>query len=216
MAKAWARQQAHKNELANVVERGTIWLRMHPQQATWASLGLIAVALMSVAFYSRMQAENEDAWSKLAVATSYAYMGRGPEALKQIEALGNEHPTNSASQYGWLLTGDLMFDQARYTDAIKSYRKVIDMNAGGELHPLGLAGLTLSQEAGGDCKTAAGGSNQFLSTYKDHFLAPQVHASMVRCQLALGQPDQAKAALQRMEFLYPNSYWGQWAKARKG
>ncbi len=216
MAKAWARQQAHKNELATLVERATLWLKMHPQQATWGALGVVAVALMSVAFYTRTQAENEDAWSKLAVATSYAYMGRGPEALKQIEALGNEHPTNAAAQYGWLLTADLMYDQARYPDAIKYYRKVIDRNAGGELHPLGLAGLTLSQEAGGDCQASSTGSNQFLNNYKDHFLAPQVHASMVRCQLALGKPEQAKAALERMEFLYPNSYWAEWAKARKG
>ncbi|PCI34836.1 MAG: hypothetical protein COB53_11575, partial [Elusimicrobia bacterium] len=201
---------------ANILERATFWMQAHPQQTTWTALGIVAAALLSVAFYSRSQAENEDAWSKLAVATSYAYMGRGAEALTQIQTLANEHPTNSAAHYGWLLTGDLMFDQKQYPEAEKAYRKVMNLTGGSEMQPLGLAGLTLTQEASGDCKTSVAGSSQFLNTYKDHFLAPQMHGSLVRCHTALGQTEQARSALERMEFLYPNTYWAQWAKDRKG
>jgi tetratricopeptide (TPR) repeat protein len=216
MGKRWARQQAKENELAVAVERGTVWLRMHPQQATWTALGLVAALLVGVGFYTRHLAAKEEAWSKLAVATSYAYMGRGPEALKQVEALGSEHAASSASQYGMLLTGDLLYDQGNYPAAADSYRKVAERNADAHLLPLALAGLTLSLEAGGDCKTASGDSQRFLDSYQDHYLAPQVHASMARCLIALGERDRAKATFERMEFLYPNSYWSEWAKARKG
>ncbi|OIO07733.1 MAG: hypothetical protein AUJ52_09510 [Elusimicrobia bacterium CG1_02_63_36] len=216
MGKRWARQQAKENELAKVVDRGAFWLRMHPQQATWTALGVVAALLVGVGFYTRQQASREDAWSKLAVATSYAYMGRVPEAISQVEQLGAEHAASPAAQFGLLLTGDVLYDKGDFQAAAESYKKVADRNTDAHLRPLALAGLALSREAGGDCTGAAGDSQSFLEGYQDHFLAPQVHASMARCLIALGERDKAKSAFERMEFLYPNSYWSEWAKARKG
>lgn len=216
MGKRWARQQAKENELAKVVDRGAFWLRMHPQQATWTALGAVAALLVGVGFYTRHQAAREDAWSKLAVATSYAYMGRVPEAIQQVEALEGEHAASPAAQYGLLLAGDVLYDKGDFPAAAASYRKVAERVSDANMKPLALAGLALSREAGGDCKNSEGDSRTFLDSYQDHYLAPQVHASMARCLVALGERDKAKATFERMEFLYPNSYWSEWAKARKG
>ena len=66
----------------------------------------------------------------------------------------------------------------------------------------------------GDFKAAAESDQKFLDSYQDHFLAPQVHASLARCLAALGDAAKAKAAYERIVFLYPETYWAQWAREK--
>ena len=55
---------------------------------------------------------------------------------------------------------------------------------------------------------------RFLGAYAEHFLAPQVHVSLARCETTLGQRDTAKATLQKIALQYPESSWATWAQER--
>jgi len=214
MGTQWARHEANKNELAIWVDKATLWVKFHPQPAIWAGAGLLVAVLICVGYVNRRLGQKEDAWSKLAMIQSYAYSGQAASALEQAGKLSEEYPSSPVAGFGQLLAGDILFEQGKYKEAAQAYQKALERPAAPTVATVAMADLALSQEAGGDYKAAADTAQKFLETYADHFMAPPVHGSLARCLAALGEKDKAKAALERMAFLYPQTYWADWAKTR--
>ncbi|MFH1726708.1 MAG: tetratricopeptide repeat protein [Elusimicrobiota bacterium] len=216
MGKQWVRKQMKENELAAVVEKAALWLRYHPQTVLWGGIGTLAAAVIIAVSANRHISVREECWSKLAAAQTYAYSGQIDEAIGQAKSLAEEQPSSAAAGFGILLTGDLLYQQEKFKEAADAYARVLDAQRHEALVPLATAGRGLSQESLGDYRAAADTAQGFLDSFQDHFLAPQVHASLARCLSGLGEAEKAKATYERMEFLYPDTYWAQWAKDRKG
>ncbi len=214
MGKQWARQQAKKNEIATAIEGTTAWIQAHQQATVWIVVGCVAAILIGGAFYNKFSDEREETWSRYWIAQSYAYNQQSANALAQIKKLAEENPAAIASSYGVLLGGDVLFEQGRFEEAAQAYKKVMTQPNHESVRPIAMANLSLTKEAAGDCKGGNANSQEFLDAYADHFLAPQVHASFARCLGALGQAEQARATYERMAFLYPDTYWANWAKDR--
>jgi len=214
MAKAWARKEAKKNEVAAIVERGVLWIKYHPTVSMWGGIALVGIALLGASFYNRTVTKREESWSRYAVAQSYAYSRQPDAALEQIRLLTEEFPASAASSYAHLLSGDILYERGKYKDAAASYDSVVTRPNHAEAVPIALANLALSHEASGDCKSAGDSAQRFLDAYSEHFLAPQAHASLARCLTITGEREKARATFEKMAVLYPNSYWAQWAQAR--
>lgn len=213
MGTQWARQEAKKNELAVWVDKAVAWVKFHPQPAVWACAGVVFVILLAAGFAHRQSVRKEEAWARLAMVQSYAYAGQPDNALQQAKALGEEHSSSAAADFARLLSGDMLFEQGKYKEAAQAYEQALQRPAAKGSAPMALASLGLTQEAGGDCKAAAATDQKFLDSYADHYLAPPVHASLARCLAAMGERDKAKATFERIAFLYPQTYWADWAKA---
>ena len=190
------------------------WVRFHQQAAAWTLVGVLAVAIAGGTMGYRILQARERSWGKLAIAQSLAYGGQLEPAFQQIKALSSEHPDSVAAGYGLLLEGDIRFQQDKFKEAVEVYRSLAADPAHKSLAPLAMADLGIVQEAAGDCKAAVEADQRFLDSFQDHFLAPQVHASLARCLGALGEAEKAKATLERMAFLYPDTPWVDWAKSR--
>lgn len=214
MGKQWARQEAKKNELAVIVDRVTLWVKYHPQAAIWGGVAFVALCLLTALFIHTRGTRTESSWSKLAIAASTAYQGQADQALLQIDQIIRDHPTSVAASYARLLEGDIKYDQSKFQEAVKAYQKLVDMPNHKAALPMAMANLGIALEASGDCSTSMATGRRFLETYQDHFLAPPVHASLVRCLHISGRREEAKAALEKMAFLYPQTYWAAWAQAR--
>ncbi|MFA6091679.1 MAG: tetratricopeptide repeat protein [Elusimicrobiota bacterium] len=212
MSKAWVKHEANTNEIAALLEHSALWVRMHQQIAVWTAAGVLAAAAIAATAVYRHFKSIEDSWAKYAVAQSYAYSGRPAEAFELLRRLKDEHNGTLAAGHAVILEGDLFYQQERFKEAAAAYRSLLDSSSDKNLAPLALSGLGLSQEAGQDCKSAVESDQRFLDSYQDHFLAPQVHASMARCLTDMGDAVKAKAAYERIAFLYPESSWAQWAK----
>ncbi|MFA6029251.1 MAG: tetratricopeptide repeat protein [Elusimicrobiota bacterium] len=214
MAKGWARQEAKRNEVAEVLERSSLWLRMHQQTAVWVGVGTAAALIVAATAVYRHFSAREDSWAKYAVAQSYAYSGQIPQAMELVKRLQEEHPGELAAGHARLLEGDIEFQQGRFKEAGETYQALLETARDKALIALAMADVGMTKEAAGDCRSAVDADQRFLDSYQDHFLAPQVHASMARCHLSLGEADKARAAYERIAFLYPDSSWAEWAKAR--
>lgn len=214
MAKAWARKEAKTNEIAAVIEKGVLWVKFHPQTALWSAITLIAAALLAAGFANKVLNEREESWSRYAIAQSYAYSKQPDAALEQIRDLARNYPSSVAASYALLLAGDILYEQGKFSEAAASYEQVAQQPNHKETLPLARANLGIAREAAGDCKSAQTADQTFLDAHSDHFLAPQVHASLARCLALLGENEKAKATYERMAFLYPETYWAAWAKAR--
>ncbi|MBI3296687.1 MAG: tetratricopeptide repeat protein [Elusimicrobia bacterium] len=215
MSKQWVKEEVRRNEVADVLERGALWVKFHPQQSLWTGLGVAAAALIITAFFVRRSNAREEAWSQLSAATLYAQSGQADASLNQVKALTEAHPSSAASGYGRLLAGDVFFQQAKFKEAAQAYQGALDQPGTPATIPMAISSLALSQEGAGDCAAASASAQRFLDAHQDHFLAPMTHAVLARCLAAQGKPE-AKEAFQRIEILYPGTYWEGWAKARKG
>ncbi|HBL16759.1 MAG: hypothetical protein A2X36_00340 [Elusimicrobia bacterium GWA2_69_24] len=216
MGTQWARQESKKNELADIVESGVLWTRVHPQVLTWAGVGIVAAIIFGAAMINRSLTTKEETWSRFGIAQSYAYAGQTATALDQIKTLNEQYPGSPAAGFGTLLSADIFFQQKNYEEALKTYQSIAqDPAAQKAVLPLARAGITLTLEAKGDSKAAAESAQSYLDQHQDHFLAPQVHAALARCLAAAGDKDKSRATFERIEFLYPNTYWADWAKSQK-
>ena len=214
MGKQWVKAEIKRNEIQVAVDKTVLWVSENRQTASIAA-GAAAVALLAASlFVYHARSIKDEAWSRLGLAQDLAGGGRADLALKQIQELTARYPNTDAAGFGLLLAGDILYPQGQYKEAIDNYRKVLEGGAQKALQPIAMGDIGLSLEASGLCQQAVETDGKFLETYPDHFLAPQVHASLARCLQALGQTEQAKAAYQKIALQYPQSVWAEWAQNR--
>lgn len=214
MAKQWVKQQLHRNELQDVVDKGLIWTLKNRQTALMAGGGVLAaILILGGALYHRRN-QQAAAWERLSLAQYSAYSGQLDAALKQIEELKMNHAGSRASAFGLLFAGDIQYRQGLYKEAVGSYSVILENSDAKFIQPLALANTAMAQEASAQFSQALATDQRFLDAYSDHFMAPQVHASIARCQQALGQSDQAKVTYQKITLQYPDTPWARWAQER--
>jgi tetratricopeptide (TPR) repeat protein len=214
MGKQWVRAQVKRNELQDAVDRVLFWVAANRQTAGIAAGATAVVLLFAGLFLYSHRAKQNAAWDELSVANGLAYSGQTDAALKKVEEISAAYPGAPASGYGLLFAGDLLFHRDRYADSVRYYQQLVDRGQPQVLQPFALSGLALAQEASKQCAEAVKTEERFLGAYPDHFLAPQVHTSLARCETALGQRDTAKATLQKIALQYPETSWAAWAQER--
>ena len=212
--KHWStKSEAARDEVKDALEEVVEWIVVRRREAAWTAGGVAAAALLLGFFlYGRRQRVNA-AWDKLSQAELYAYSGRLPDAQTLLTQIGDEGAAPESTALAFILQGDLHYQHAEYDQALASYDKATQA-APEALKPYTLADKVLTLEAAGKSADCAAAAQSFLDATPDHMLAAQVHVSMARCQLALGQADVAKATLQRISLQYPNTPWAQWAGSR--
>jgi len=214
MGKQWVRAQVKRNEMQETVDRGLCWVRDNRQTAGIGAGVIAGVLLLGGLFLYNHRTKQNAAWDDLSWANGLAYSGHTEAALKKVDELRAAYPGTTASGYGLLFVGDLLFHRGSFADSVKYYQQLVDRGQPLVLQPFALGGLALAQEAAGQCAEAVKTEGSFLGAYPDHFLAPQVHAALARCETALGQKDTAKATLQKIALQYPETSWAAWAQER--
>ena len=212
--KHWAtKQPAKQDEVRDVLVQGVDWALARKREIGIGAAAVAAVAIAAGLFvYSRQQRENE-AWDKLSLAEAYSYYGRAKEAQEAMTAAAAQTDSPAAAGLGALMEGELKQAQGAGADAVASFTRAADL-APAPLKPFALSEKTASLELAGKHSECAASAQTFLDSHSDHFLAPQVHEILARCQFAGGQPDAAKATWQKISLQYPDTPWAARATAR--
>jgi tetratricopeptide (TPR) repeat protein len=215
MGKQWVRQQVKRNEIQDVIDSGVRWVGKNRQLAA-ATVGgtILALAILGLILY-RAHAMKQEAWSRLSLAQSYAYMGKTDEALKQLDQLSQDYGQTEASGFAALFAGDVHYRQGQYPEAITAYAKILELGPV-SIQPFALSNTASSYEAAGKFEQAAAQSQSFLDAHADHFLAPHTHSILARSLAAMGKTQEARVALQKITLQYPNTAWANWATERLG
>lgn len=214
MAKQWIKDQVRRNEYQDFIGRSLHWILDNRQQALIGFGAAAGSILLVVGLLYRYNEGQKTAWERLSVAQGYAYSGQTDASLKLLKELTSDYGGSKAAGFGLLFAGDIMYRQGSYKEAVDYYSKVIERENPKAALPIALADTAIAQEAAGQFAQAAAAAQRFLDTYSDHFLAPQVHASLARCLQAQGQSDAAKAALQKISLQYPDTPWSNWAQQK--
>jgi len=208
--KHWsAKSDLKHDELKDAIEVAFDWVVANRGQAAAIAGAVAAVAgIIGLVFYSRHARENA-AWNDLTQAESLAAAGKFADAQTQLAVVAAEGgiPGGMAR----LLDGDIRYQNGQYDQALDLYSKAAD-EAPESLKPFALADKISALEALGKPDQCVAAAQSFLDTRADNLLAPQIHATLARCQLTEGQADAAKATLQKIALQYQGTFWEQWAK----
>jgi len=214
MGTQWVRAQVKRNEMQDAVDSILRWVSQNRQTAAISAAAAAGVIVFAGILLYSYRSKQAAAWDDFAVAAGTAYQGQTEAALKKIDELNARYPSSAASGYGLLFAGDLLYHRDRYPESLKYYKLLVDRGQPRVLAPFALGAQTVAMEAEGKCSEAVPAGEKFLAAFPDHFLAPQVHASVARCQTSLGQTDTAKITLRKISLQYPDTSWAAWAQDR--
>jgi len=190
--------------LAEGVDRLTNAVRKNPQATLGVGLGLLAGIFLIVYFVARFYEVRGQAWAELAKAETQATSL--DQSLALLQAIPTRFPGAPASDYAFILKGDILYFNGRYEEAAQTYRNALE-KVRPTNRPFLKANLGLSLEAAGKYPEAAASLREFLDEFPEHFLAPQTYLALARCHEALHDTQQAKADYEKVSLLYPDTDW---------
>ncbi len=215
MGKQWVRQQVRRNEVQDAIDSTILWLSKNRQTAAASTGGAVLILIIFGIILYRSQSLKAEAWSRLTVAQTYAYMGRSDQSLEQLQKLSQDYGNTDASGYASLFAGDVLYRLGNYPKALEAYARVLELGPE-SIQPMALVNTAVAHEAAGQYDQAVANGRSFLDAHSDHFLAPQAHSSLARSLALMGRKEEARVALQKMTLQYPDTPWANWAKDRLG
>ena len=214
MGKQWVRGQVKRDEVQNAVNSAIRWVNENRQTAGITAASAAGLILFGGIFLYSCHVKQNTAWNTFSMANGYAYLGQPDIAIQKVEELDTQYPSSPASGHALLFAGDILYSKGQFPQSAKFYDRLLDKGQPEQLLPFALAGLSAAQEAQKLYPEAGRTAERFLAAYPDHFLAPQVHAALARCQATMGQVDASKTTLQKIALQYPDTSWAGWAQER--
>ncbi|MBI4350546.1 MAG: tetratricopeptide repeat protein [Elusimicrobia bacterium] len=187
------------------------WIRENRETFIGSLVILLAIIVFSVYFLIHYRGLRDTAWKTLFIAQQQAGGGNLAQAQQQLTAIETSYGSTSAAPYATLLKGDMLYAQGRFKEAAAEYSKLLNSK---ELAPFALYNAGKAKEAEGDLAGAQVRYSDFLLKTPEHFIAPEVHASLARVQELSGNAALAKTTYEKIVLLYPDTAWALQAKAR--
>ncbi|OGR94773.1 MAG: hypothetical protein A2V88_00905 [Elusimicrobia bacterium RBG_16_66_12] len=208
-----AKSEVKRDELKDALAQTLDWLILRRREAGMALGAAVILGLVAGLFLYGKHSRQNAAWDKLSLAELYAYSGKPDQAQTLLAQVAEEGASPAAASLAHMLEGDLRLPRGEADLALAAYEKAA-ATAPEALKPFALAEKVLTLEVAGKPAECAAAAQDFLDAYADSLLAPMVHSSLARCQLASGQGEAARTALQKISLQYPNTPWGAWANSR--
>jgi tetratricopeptide (TPR) repeat protein len=192
-------------------EKALDWIKDNRETFIGSAVILLAVILFAIYFFVHYRELRDSAWKDLFIAQQIGYSGNMAQAQTQLDGIVTSYGNTSAAGFATLTKGDMLFAQGKYKEAGAEYSKMLTSKDLGTF-----AGYDLGKclEAAGDLAGAQAQYNAVLTKDPEHFMAPEVHASLARVLEMAGQKDQAKSTYEKIVLLYPDTEWAAAAKAK--
>ncbi|HCC48983.1 MAG TPA: hypothetical protein DEQ38_12830 [Elusimicrobia bacterium] len=187
------------------------WIKKNRETFIGSLVILLAVIIFSVYFFFHYRGLRDTAWKSLFMAQQMGYGGNVAQAQQQLDGIVASYGSTSAAPYATLTKGDMLFAQGKFKEAGAEYAKILTNR---DLGAFAAYSLGKSDEAAGDLAGAQAQYSDFLSKNPEHFIAPEVHASLARAQELSGNAALAKTTYEKIVLLYPDTSWAMQAKAR--
>jgi len=188
------------------------WLKNNRDTAVGSLVILIAIVVLTSYFIMKYSQTKQIAWQEMFKARQQTYVGKITEARKTIRNIEKGFSKTDAAAYALLLNGDIYYRQGKYKEAIKEYEKAGEKTKNEELLPIVQYDIGKSKEAEKDFSGAEKVYEKFLTSFPEHFLAPEIHHSLARIYEITNKPTRAKEAYEKIAVLYPQTAWARVAK----
>ena len=200
-----------KAEVPQKTDKAFAWIKSNRETFIGSLVILVAAIIFGVYFFMHYRGLRDTAWKNLFMAQQLGFSGNPDQAQQQLAAIEANYGSTSAAPYASMTKGDIFFAQNKFKEAGEQYTKVLNDK---ELGAFASYNLGKCKEAAGDLAGAQAQYSDFLSKTPEHYIAPEVHASLARSQELAGAKDLAKLSYEKISLLYPDTTWAMMAKAR--
>lgn len=193
------------------LEQALHWIKKNRETFIGSLVIFLAASIFATYFFMHYRGLRETAWKNLFMAQQAGFGGNTAQAQQQLAAIEASFGSTSAAPFATLTKGDILFAQGKFKEAAAEFSKVLTDK---DLAPFAAYSLGKTKEAEGDLPGAQAQYSDLLSKHPEHFIAPEVHASLARTQEMAGAKDLARTTYEKIALLYPDSAWAMEAKAR--
>ncbi len=187
------------------------WIKKNRETFIGSVVILLAVTVFSVYFLIHYRGLRDTAWKNLFMAQQAGYGGNVVQAQQQLAAIEASYGSTSAAPYATLTRGDMLFAQGKFKEAGAEYSRLLNSK---DLAPFAAYSVGKCKEAEGDLAGAQVQYSDFLLKNPEHFIAPEVHASLARSQELSGNAELAKTTYEKIALLYPDTSWATQARTK--
>ncbi|HUT85676.1 MAG TPA: tetratricopeptide repeat protein [Elusimicrobiales bacterium] len=210
MVKKWAKQEVAITAYEKRVQNTKRVIKKYKTQILVSILVAVLIAIF-IAFLSIKNKKMQiAAWQDFATAEQELQQSSNPtEVLEKFDGIVEKYPNSNAAAYALILKGDILYDNAKYDEAAKSYGEIIANNPSTSYVPFAINSLLycyLAQNKDDDfIKTA----ENFVKKYPNHLLAPQIYSQLAGVYGRKGNKLKTKEIYEILSDNYSESPWGQ-------
>lgn len=189
------------------------WIKDHRETVTGSLVMLAAASIFGIWVAIHYSGLREAAWKDLFIAQQIGFSGRYAEAGAKLDSIETNYRNTSAWGFAALTKGDLLFRQNKFKEAAEEYAKLAEKGPK-SLLPFAYYNLGRAKESAADLAGAQTQYKNFLTSFPDHFLAPEVHFSLAGVYELSRNQTEAKAAYEKIVLLYPETSWAAMSKEK--
>ncbi|MCX7941002.1 MAG: tetratricopeptide repeat protein [Endomicrobia bacterium] len=177
-----------------------------------ATLGIIIA--ITIIFVIRTRQTREYVHQQIALSEGYLYRQNYVEAYKILDNIITHYKNTRYATYAMYLKANSLFENKEFNVAKDLCVQILKIRKPKTI-------ITPSMYLLGQCYLALGNYeeaikvfNEIIQNYANHFYSARVYESLAICYELKGDTTSAKSIYEKMNVLYPGSYWSQLAQQK--
>ena len=185
------------------------------QTTVFTTLGLtVAIILLIVFIYTRIQVVNANSSDKLTMATQYIAQTQVEHGINMIDDIIKNYSNTPSAYRAMLMKANYLYSKKEYEQAKELALTIIHKAKPDTIKPLAYPLLIAIFDNLGNTEQAIETSKMFIEKYKDNFLVPSVMENLARLYETAGNEEESKKTYTQIETLFPNTVYAQRAKSK--
>ncbi len=169
--------------------------------------GCTLIIVLTIIVVVRLKQTQHRAWEKISVAQGYFYQKNFNEGYKFLDEVINNYRNTKYAGYAMYLKATTLYDNKDFVATKELCKKIIQLKKPKVVQPFAMYLLGQSYQNLAEFNSAIEVYNKIIKTFPNHFIVPKVYESLANVYLLVGDTENAKNVFDKMNILYPASYW---------
>jgi tetratricopeptide (TPR) repeat protein len=175
---------------------------------------LILISFLVIVVMMKLHQTKVRAEEKIAVAESYFYTGRFDDGMRLLDEIINTYKNTKYFSYAMYLKANSLYEHKNFEQAKKVCLEILSFKKTKNIIVPTMYILAQCYQNLNNFDEAIKVFNDIVKEFPDHYLTPRVYESLGFCYELKGDLQKAKEIYERMNILYPGTYWASIAQQK--
>ena len=175
---------------------------------------LILISFLVIVVMMKLHQTKVRAEEKIAVAESYFYTGRFDDGMRLLDEIINTYKNTKYFSYAMYLKANFLYEHKNFEQAKKICLEILSFKKTKNIIVPTMYILAQCYQNLNNFDEAIKVFNDIVKEFPDHYLTPRVYESLGFCYELKGDLQKAKEVYERMNILYPGTYWASIAQQK--
>lgn len=172
------------------------------------------VVALAIIFLIRMKQTREYVENQIVISESHLYQKNYSEAYKILDNIITHYRRTKYAGYAMYLKAKSLYENKDFESTIKLCLEILKIKKPKSVIVPTMYLLGLSYTAINNYDEAIKIFNQIIQNYPNHFYCARVYESLAICYELKGDTQSAKSVYEKMNLLYPGTYWSELAQQK--